>query len=297
MARLYIAGAPNVLLASALVFGCYAQPAQRLEFEAASIKPVPPFDGGRPLRMGCRGGPGTDDPVLYICENWSLANMVNMAYALGPNQLSAPDWMNRALFDISARLEKVSTWDQFMLMLQNLLADRFKLTAHYVTQQRNGYQLLLSKDGPKFKASAPSDLAPAVDSDALSHAAQPFSLDRNGYPLFARGQSGTRMSGSRGRIYEPSLTMDRLAAFISAWLHEPVANATGLDGSYEISFYWAVDALAAAPLQAEAGQPADAGPTLLQAIQQQLGLRVVRSQKVPFEVLTVDHAEKLPTPN
>jgi uncharacterized protein (TIGR03435 family) len=52
----------------------------------------------------------------------------------------------------------------------------------------------------------------------------------------------------------------------------------------------------------ESGAPAaslaarDNGPTLLQAIQSQLGVKL-EQKKTPVEILVVDHVEKVPTEN
>jgi hypothetical protein len=49
----------------ALSLGCglmQAQSATKLEFEVASIKPSPPPAPGMGRVVGCRGGPGTNDP-------------------------------------------------------------------------------------------------------------------------------------------------------------------------------------------------------------------------------------------
>jgi uncharacterized protein (TIGR03435 family) len=58
----------------------------------------------------------------------------------------------------------------------------------------------------------------------------------------------TFMNG-RARLYQPRMTMQALAARLSAQLRAPVADATGLTGQYEISLYWVTDAglRAAAP--------------------------------------------------
>jgi uncharacterized protein (TIGR03435 family) len=239
---------------------------------------------------------------MYICENWSLANMITIAYGLGPNQLSAPDWIGSALFNLSARLSAGTTWEQFQAMLQNVLADRFRLAVHRESRQRTGYQLLVAKGGPRFKASVTNELAelPTADSGDSAKKAQasvPMAFDRHGYPVFALGQSGTKMSGSRARKYEPRITMSQLAFFISQSLHEPVQEATGLAGLYEISLYWTVEDQSAAQPQTDTADPTGDNPTLLQALQEQLGLRMVRSGKIPFQVLVVDHSEKLPSQN
>jgi len=285
------------------VLGCYPQSAARLEFEAASLKPSRPFDF-RGMAMGCRGGPGTNDPGMFICENTSLSHLMLMAYLTGNDRISAPGWASSALFDLSARVPKGTTADQFVVMLQNLLADRFHLVVHHETRQRSSYDLVVAKNGPKFQAAgapAQSENEEAAG-DAFRRAAgpKPVKLDEKGYPVFDAGESGTRMSGDRGRMYEPRMTMERLAGMLSANQHAIVNDATGLKGEYEISLFWTINPARAAPPGAgdESSMPeADSAPTLVQAIQSQLGLRLVESRKVPIDVVVVDHAEKVPTVN
>lgn len=88
--------------------------------------------------------------------------------------------------------------------------------------------------------------------------------------------------------------MQQFAQVLSGQLGKPVADATGLPGRYDISLYWASDTLHAAP--GAEPPPGDPGPTLEQAIQDQLGLRLV-SMKGPVDFTVVDHLEKLPTDN
>ncbi len=93
--RLRLIGA---LLAAVLSF---AQ--SRPEFEVASIKPSPP-PGAGPFRVGCSGGPGTQDPGLFTCKFLSLTNLVTIAYPVREPQLSRPDWMDSARFDVTAKI-------------------------------------------------------------------------------------------------------------------------------------------------------------------------------------------------
>jgi len=57
------------------------------------------------------------------------------AYGIEPYQLSAPDWTLTTLFDLRATVPEGATKEQFRLMLQNLLADRFKLKVHHETRK------------------------------------------------------------------------------------------------------------------------------------------------------------------
>jgi uncharacterized protein (TIGR03435 family) len=75
-----------------------------------------------------------------------------------------------------------------------------------------------------------------------------------------------------------------------------VTNATGLDATYEIDLYWTIEDLRATPPEGASTAASNPGPTLLQALQDQLGLRL-ESKKGPVDVLVVDRALKTPTEN
>jgi uncharacterized protein (TIGR03435 family) len=87
-------------------------------------------------------------------------------------------------------------------------------------------------------------------------------------------------------------------------LGKPVTDATSLKGQYEISLCWAADSLSVARAgapppgggAATASLPESGGPTLMSALQDQLGLRL-EAKKAPVDFLVVDHVEKLPTEN
>ena len=98
-------------------------------FEVASIKPAPP-PGSGPMRVGSSGGPGTRDPGRFNCENCSLSNLVTQAYDIRSYQLSAPSWLATERFIILATVPEGATKEQFHVMLQNMLKERFGLTFH-----------------------------------------------------------------------------------------------------------------------------------------------------------------------
>jgi hypothetical protein len=56
------------------------------------------------------------------------------------------------------RLPSAATPEQLSLMLQNLLADRFKLKFHRETREVPGYALVVAKNGPKLKENKNANL-------------------------------------------------------------------------------------------------------------------------------------------
>ena len=209
-----------------------AQPSARLEFEVASVRPSPPA-GNQPGRVGCRGGPNTNDPRLFTCQNMSLLNLVTMAYRTDSYRLVAPDWMagTSEWFNLSANVPPNATRDQFELMLQNLLTDRFKLSVHRENRETAQFDLVPGKSGPKFKAAA----EPASETDNTS-APQPVTTDKNGFPTFQPGRA--RMSTIRGkaRMYDPRMTMQALAARLSGQLRSPSGTQRGSPGNTRSTF-------------------------------------------------------------
>lgn len=259
-----------------------AQSPPRLEFEVASIK-------ASPLTyqfVRCRGGAGEDDPGMWACENLTLANYVIIAYRVRLYQLSAPDWMSSARFTLQAKVPEGTTREQQSVMLQNLLADRFKLKVHHEIRELQQYDLVVAKGGPKFKeAASPRQ----KDTPGTPGVSGPLKLDRDGYPDVVRaGYSMAIMSG-RARMYYRDITMEGLASQLAAQFGKPVTDATSLRGKYEITLSWS----------AEIGPRADSNsdaPTLEAAVREQLGLRL-EPKKGPVDFIVVDSSEKTPSEN
>lgn len=267
----------------------WAQVPTRAEFEVASIKAAEPFDG-RTISMFCKGGPGSSDPGLFRCENWSLANLIRWAYPLGPKaEVSVPDWAESTLFNVDARVPAGTNREQFQQMLQNLLADRFKLTVHHETQPSTEYRLIVAKGGPRFKAAGPPP--PPADTDAAPAPPKPFQVDAEGYPKFEPGKGGMAAANGKARLSDPRMTMAGLSSQLGAYLHTHVNDATGLTGEYAIDLYWVMD------MGPSAGSEEMSGPTLVEAVQKQLGLRLEKTANGTKDVLVIDHAEKTPSEN
>jgi uncharacterized protein (TIGR03435 family) len=100
----------------------------------------------------------------------------------------------------------------------------------------------------------------------------------------AGGESVT--NGSHGALLARNTSMDLFAQVLARSVDLPVVNRTGLDGVYNFKLAWTPES---------ERNRADAGPSIFTALQEQLGLRL-RAEKVPVEVIVIDHAER-PTAN
>jgi uncharacterized protein (TIGR03435 family) len=236
-------------------------------FQSASIHPSrtgPGMPSGR-MYIGGRGS------VTFTATNASLASLVIAAYELRPYQLSGPGWMESDRFDITAKEPPGTAAPQIRIMLQNLLATRFKMAVHRGTKDVSQYQLTVLPGKPLLANTAPPAAVPgeteAREPDALQ-------TEPGAHLSMAIGQGG-------GRITTTGETMGQLAQLLEAPLHEPVIDATGLKGKFAFRLEWA---------------QADAQNTLAEALKTQLGIKL-EHKKRPIDILIVDHAEKHPTQN
>lgn len=240
------------------VFGQYPSPPA---FEVASVKPVEGLRG-RMYDFSCSG-----PRVRY--QAYSSVNLIMEAYDLKNYQVTfaptvAPPSGTEyatALYDIDAKAEGegARTRNEFRPMLQSLLADRFKLKVHRAMNEIPVYALLVAKNGPKFKESAPD----AIESARIG------------------------VNGRNQTITAAKMSMDQLAQLIPSvfFMERPVVDRTGLTGTYDFR-------IEATPESRMSGDDPDLkNISAFTAIQQQLGLRI-EQQKGMVEVLVVDVIEK-----
>src|SRR5262249_14369296 len=166
----------------AISIGALAQDVH-LTFEAASIKSNKPSDTSFPgggchgvdTKMDTGGGLGAvtgllfSQPALGRCSfnQSSLKDLVSGAYGVEITKrderiLGGPGWIasDKYRTDAVAPNPSAVTEAQLKGMLQNMLADRFKLQIHKETRPLSGYALLVSSKGPKLEA-GPGENAPS----------------------------------------------------------------------------------------------------------------------------------------
>src|SRR5579863_4065836 len=272
------------ILAVALLSTAAKIPAQ--QFEVASIKPSQPPAGGR-MRMQVGGGPGTNDPGLFKCENWPVSQLIVQAFDLKDYQISGPDWMPTTRFTISAKIAEGTTEAQFRVMMQNLLADRLKLKFHFEKKETQAYHLVVTKNGPKMQESSG-----ALDPDERPGRLTERKMDAEGFPVLPPGRVPMQMvmPGGRATARHAEETMEQFAVDVANDIGHPVTDATGLKGKYYFTLHWIGE-----PVVPTAATD-DNGPNMFRALQEQLGLKL-ESKKGMADILIVDHLEKTPTEN
>jgi len=244
--------------------------------------------------------------------NGRLIGYIYFAYSLTGNQLQLlmpqlPKWVINDHFDIQARADGNPSKDQMRLMMQSLLADRFKLAVHYETRRLPVFALVLAnpgRTGPQLQPHPEdSTCSTALSQTSAGVASAPTATVAGGLPTVCGSIEGMPPTPSgRIRTGARGVPIGLLASTLAQMgnLDRAVLDRTGLSGDFDFTFEWTPqfhgpgtpqDVVPVAA-NAHSGQ---GGPTFQQDLQEQLGLNLER-QEGPVEVLVIDHIEK-PTEN
>jgi uncharacterized protein (TIGR03435 family) len=251
-------------------------------FEVAVIKPTNVT--GSAYTLNRPGG-------RFTAINISLRGLITRAYRLQNNQVEGgANWVDSERFDIEAKAEGNASQAQVSLMLQALLAERFKLRMRNETRQLPIYALVMARsDGKNGSQLRPSSEGDCSKGPPLGGGPPPPS-DRR-HPFCGVLYTPTGYWTGRG------VSMEALASNLARVVSRVVLNRTGLAGTFDLDLQW-TDLMALlqpggpAP---DAPPPADNPTSIFTALQEQLGLKL-ESTKGPVDVLVIDHVEQ-PTPD
>ena len=223
--------------------------------------------------------------------NQPVCMLIQFAYPGFDDIVGGPKWVGEKgpnfeadRFDVTAKAETPSSYDQLQAMLRALLADRFKLAVHVEMKKQPVYDLVVARSdghlGPNLKPEA-------QDCETLRAAVRGTGAG-DPCPAHEVATAGHQIRRSR--------QMGSLSLLLRPDVDRPVIDRTGLTGSYdwELTFtpQWILDG------RSDPARPSAAvdlnGPNIFTALQEQLGLKLVPSDDgVP--VLVIDHIEH-PTP-
>jgi bla regulator protein blaR1 len=261
----------------------------RPAFEVASIKPNHAADSRSFIQL---------HPGRFVATGATARFLIQFAYDAQDFQVSGgPTWITSNKYDVDAKeedsiakeLETLTPFqrmDQIRMMIQSLLADRFKLNVSRDTKDVAVYVLVVAKNGPKLTQTAVTSPETA--------AGNPHGPPPNGPRIGITGN---------GQVTATGVPVSLLAEILSHQLGREVVDHTGLKGNYDFKLQWTPDENQplsgpdGGPTQtpANAAPPDSSGPSLPTALQEQLGLRL-ESQKAPVDVFVIDHVEE-PSPN
>jgi len=246
--------------------------AQRLEFEVASVKVHPgvgPMEN-TPRRSGDLLTMHNTRVYAAIAYAWHVHGSYQIVGY--PETPVGYEW-----YDFDARIGREATDDEVRLMMQSLLEDRFKLKVHREKRDIPEFELTMPKGKHKLKA---------------SDGKEPMSVTIENRTFPQRpGQCMTTLWLDGAHMTCHSAPVEQIVSQLSNLMRAPVVDRTGITGTYDAHFRFQ-RTNGRAP---EGADPDNPPPTLEQALQEELGLKLEKT-KGPVEVLVIDHLEK-PTVN
>ena len=225
----------------------------------------------------------------------TLAMLVSDAYDLFEFQvIGGPDWVHSKRWDVSATAAALAP-DDARKLVRRLVEDRFALKTHTEMRELPVYHLVLTRKdgtlGPKIKPAT-------VDCMPFLTGARPMQESPRD-PSHRFGLCSEGGSFSPSGLLTPRLNgqpLTGLVQHLEEALERPVIDRTGLKGNYDVELSYLDERLAdrSSPLGIAQGASTK-GPSLLTALQEQLGMKL-ESARGPVEVLVIDSASE-PTTN
>ena len=218
--------------------------------------------------------------------------------------------MNSTRFNVVAKIPPGTDREQYALMWQALLKERFGLAAHRETKDLPAYALVVAKGGHKLKDAVDdppttADGAPGGPRTG-GGAGGGFGGPRGGGPM----RNGMMMMRGMGHLEAKGIPVSQFVDMMSRQLDRPVEDQIRAEGDYDFKLDSTPDESTngsmmrmGMPMRRMEGLGDGPGPnaesngqSLFTAIQAQLGLKL-EAKKLPLDMLLVDHAEKVPTEN
>jgi uncharacterized protein (TIGR03435 family) len=235
---------------------------------------------------------------LLQSSDYPLVVYIEFAYKLNPAQIQSvqsqlPKWAANARYDIEAHASGNPAKDQFRIMMQALLADRFKLATHWERKDSSVLALVLEKPG-KFgphlqlhPADQPCSTAPG---DGGPNAKVP-----GGFPQQC-GSLSVNQGSVPGRIAVGGrdVALSTLASMLGSQpminINKPVIDRTGIAGKIDFTLEFSPEVPPGLGFTPDPG-----GPMFLEALKGQLGIKL-EPDTAQVDSIVIDHIEQ-PTEN
>ena len=241
-----------------------------------------------------------------MLRNTTLKALVGAAYQRfmwdTAEVLGGPDWIDETRFDVTAvapgglpPVDADGFPSQLLAMFRAVLADRFRLVAHWEMRERPIYNLVLDRADRRL---GPKLVNVAIDCATVANEVLA------GTPPDPRPGRGDECNFSRtteaeaGSLQGNAVTMTVLARFLAVeGVEREVVDRTGLTGHFDIDLlYLPVRPVGGVSVEQLALDPRFQGRTsLTTALREQLGLKL-EATRGPVVVLVIDSVER-PTPD
>jgi uncharacterized protein (TIGR03435 family) len=282
-----------LVFAAFLLLACSVSSAQdspaKPSFEVVSIRP----GNGQPITLASgmravgamQGGPGSADPERLTGNSVTVRSLLTRAFGVKIYQISGPAWIQTSPFDIAAKIPPGATKEQFNLMLQQMLEERFSMKLHHMAKEVPAFNLVVAKGGLKLRDSVSTDNC-AMGARPAGGSCPEGASYQNGIMLSKepKGMAAMAPRGSARIITGRAAALSVLANIMEGQLGGPlVIDKTGLPEAYDFRIEFA----------APTASPDDDTPlpSLFTAVEKDLGLKL-ESTKTSIDVLVIDHIEQ-----
>jgi uncharacterized protein (TIGR03435 family) len=268
-----------------------------MSFEVASIRESPDTVRTMNFRWDDEA-PFTPNGGYFSARN-SLVNYIEFAYKLpltdeeeGALLEHRPRWVREDNFVIQARASGNPTRDQMRLMMQSLLADRFKLAVHFESREKTVAARTLIEPGKTGPALRPHSEGPPCDFQGAGSAGSSAQKVIRPFPFKCGFLDLADLPNHQRRLGARNVTMGEIANGLARveWQRHTLVDETGLNGGYDFKIEWAPTPAGAA-LFTEDDLSDSGGPTFQKALKDQLGLKLVKRRAI-VRVLSIDHVER-----
>ena len=209
----------------------------------------------KPNKSGAPASETNTTPGRLQLINVTPLSLLLRAFGVMSVQIvGAPGWLSTERYDVVASVaDGVQLTEQSRQpLLQQMLAERWRLRYHQETRKISVYSLVASNEGSKL----------TTHSGAGEYAMK------------------VEFAGPRRVLRSTRGNMSRLVEILSGSTGRVVSNDTGLGGEYDFTLEWVQDASADDP-----------GPSLFTALREQLGLRLVPAE-MQAPVIVIDSMER-----
>lgn len=227
-------------------------------------------------------------PEEFKAGNISLRRVLLAAYGLQDSQLvGGPEWVGKQNYEIDAKagaeaveeIRKRSENPPLLpgQMVKELLKEKFHLQLHRETRRQRVSVLIAAGETKGLRVAKLGD----TYADGFQ--------DPNGKPAGV-GLWASTVHGDEMQFTGQGVPISLLIRLVSDQHGITVVDGTGLAGSYDFKLSWRPEANQSVGGR-ESAWPHASGAPFLEALQQQLGLRLADEER-DVEVYVIDHVEK-----
>lgn len=260
----------------------------KVSFEVISIKQSKPET---PPNEKLESGRFTANAMLlgYIDFAW---NLMPSREQMDSMLARLPKWVSADSFEIRAVAEGNPTKEQMRLMVQSLLAERFRLEVHFETAEVPVLALVLDKPGKTGPKLRPHSEGPPCDVHLPSQIQNSVGKSVDAFPPVCEQLVATDKANHAVLTGARNMTIGQIATFVSSLgrLDRPVVDQTGLSGHFDFTLEFTPQPKGP-PSPDKDVQPDSQGTTLQEALQDQLGLKL-KAATAPLDTLVIDHVER-----